>query len=69
MTAVVTSLNAVLRNKPAMAVWAALILGCLLLCLATGLLGVVVLIPLLGHATWHGYRETIDAGEWPPAGH
>ena len=23
-------------------------------------------IPTLGYATWHGYRETIDAGAWPP---
>jgi hypothetical protein len=21
---------------------------------------------LLGHATWHAYRATIDAAEWPP---
>jgi len=26
-----------------------------------------VVIPLLGHATFHAYRETIDAGAWPPA--
>jgi uncharacterized membrane protein len=78
ITAVVTSVNAVLRNKPAMAVWAVLIVlavapGFALLligreqgapfALATILLGFT--LPLIGHATWHGYRATIDASAWP----
>jgi uncharacterized membrane protein len=25
------------------------------------------LLPLLGHATWHAYRDTIDASAWPVA--
>ena len=29
------------------------------------MVGLGVVIPLLGHATWHGYRETIDASAWP----
>lgn len=78
VTAVVTSVNAVLRNKPAMAVWAVLIVlavapGFALLligrepwehyALALGLLGIT--LPLIGHATWHGYRAVIDASLWP----
>jgi len=65
ITAVVTSVNAVLRNKPAMAVWVLLIVGLTAVGFATALLGLAVTIPLLGHATWHGYRETIDASAWP----
>ena len=80
VTAVVTSINAVLRNKPAMAVWAALIglavaPGFALLFLGRGrgagmvtvmaLLGIT--LPLIGHATWHAYRGTIDASAWPKA--
>jgi uncharacterized membrane protein len=65
ITAVVTSVNAVLRNKPAMATWAMLIVGLTAAGFATGLLGLAVTIPLLGYATWHGYRETIDASAWP----
>jgi uncharacterized membrane protein len=78
ITAVVTSINAVLRNKPAMAVWAALIVlavapgfALLLLVREQGrpLALVMVLLgltlPLIGHATWHGYRATIDAAAWP----
>lgn len=65
VTAVVTSINAVLRNKPAMAVWAAIIVLGVGLGFATGLLGLAVTIPLLGYATWHGYLGTIDASAFP----
>ena len=65
VTAVVTSINAVLRNKPAMIVWVALIIGAVAIGFATALLGLAVTMPLIGHATWHAYRETIDASAWP----
>jgi len=65
ITAVVTSVNAVLRNKPAMVTWVLLIVGLTAVGFATALLGLAVTIPLLGYATWHGYRETIDASAWP----
>lgn len=65
VTAVVTSVNAVLRNKRAMTVWVGLIVLLTAIGFATALVGLAVTIPVLGHATWHGYRETIDAGAWP----
>lgn len=65
ITACVTSVNAVLRNKPAMAVWVALIVGLTGIGFATAGLGLVIVIPLLGYATWHAYVETIDASDWP----
>lgn len=65
VTAIVTSVNAVLRNKPAMAVWALLIVVLTGVGFATALLGLAVTIPVLGHATWHAYRDTIDASAWP----
>lgn len=65
VTAVVTSIHAVMQNKFVMTIWATIIVVSLLLCFATGLLGIVILIPLLGHATWHAYQETIDANAWP----
>lgn len=67
ITAVVTSINAVLRNKPAMAVWVAMIVLAVLIGFATALIGFAVTLPLIGHATWHAYREAIDAGAWPEA--
>ena len=65
VTAIVTSVNAVLRNKPAMAVWALLIVALTALGFATALIGLAVTIPVLGYATWHAYEETIDASAWP----
>jgi uncharacterized membrane protein len=55
----------VLRNKPAMVVWICLILLATLIGFATAFIGLVVTMPLIGHATWHAYRETIDASAWP----
>lgn len=65
ITAIVTSVNAVLRNKMAMLVWAVTIVVFIGLSFLSGLLGIIVLLPLIGHATWHAYRETINAEEWP----
>ena len=65
MTAVATSVNAVLQNKPAMLVWIGLILAAVIIGFATAFIGLAVTMPLIGHATWHAYRETIDASAWP----
>lgn len=65
ITASVTSINAVLRNKKPMVLWASLIALSVLLGFATAFVGFVVLLPLIGHATWHAYQETIDAAAWP----
>ncbi|WP_170132074.1 DUF2189 domain-containing protein [Arenicella xantha] len=65
ITAIVTSINAVLRNKLAMLVWG-LLIGCgLLLGLASAGIFLVVFLPAVGHAVWHGYLETIDASQFP----
>jgi uncharacterized membrane protein len=65
VTAVVTSVNTVLRNKPAMLVWIGLILAAVLIGFATAFVGLIVMMPLIGHATWHAYREAVDASAWP----
>lgn len=65
VTAVITSVNATLRNKAAMAVWLAVIVVLTGLGFVTAFVGLVVLFPLLGHATWHAYREVVDASAWP----
>lgn len=65
VTAVLTSVNAVLRNKRVMLLWVMLIILALLISFLTALLGLAVLMPLIGHATWHAYLETIDANAWP----
>ena len=65
VTAVVTSFNAVLRNKGTMVVWALLIVAAVAIGIVTAFIGLGVTLPLIGHATWHAYRETIDSSAWP----
>lgn len=65
VTAVLTSVNAVMRNKPAMALWALIIGLSILLSFMTAMLGLAVLMPVIGYATWHGYQDTIRADDWP----
>jgi uncharacterized membrane protein len=65
ITAALSSANAVLRNQPAALLWGIIILALVLVGFATAFLAFVVIFPLLGHATWHAYRATIDASAWP----
>ncbi len=63
ITAALTSINAVLNNKGPMLLWALLIGLLMLLGFATALLGMALVLPLLGHASWHAYRETVQIPE------
>ncbi len=65
VTAAVTSINAVLRNKLAMAVWFGLIVVGVVLGFATFFIGLAAVLPVIGHAAWHGYLEAIDASGFP----
>ncbi len=65
VTAVVTSFNAVLRNKATMLVWALLIVSAVAVGIITAFIGLAITLPLIGHATWHAYQETIDSSAWP----
>ncbi|MGN6142459.1 MAG: DUF2189 domain-containing protein [Mesorhizobium sp.] len=55
-TAMGTSISMVFRNLPVMIAWGAIVLVLSLLGVVTGLLGLIVVFPLLGHATWHSYK-------------
>jgi uncharacterized membrane protein len=59
--AMATSVRAVSRNPGPMLLWAAVIAGHMALGLATAFVGLVVIFPLLGHATWHAYRDLVKA--------
>lgn len=65
ITAIVTSVNAVLRNKRAMLIWLTLVIVLLLLGVVTAFVGLIVIIPVIGYAAWHGYQETIIADDFP----
>ena len=66
MQAVLTSWQTVLANPIPMGIWAALIMGFTLLGLGSLLLGLIAVIPMLGHASWHAYRDLVDASSLPP---
>ncbi len=53
------SVKVTFMNLPAMIVWAALIVGLTILGFVPFLLGMIIVAPLLGHATWHAYRDLI----------
>jgi uncharacterized membrane protein len=53
------SVSAVFHNIPAMIVWSALILVLTVIGYAPLLCGLIIIAPLLGHATWHAYKGMI----------
>lgn len=59
------SLRATFANLPAMVVWSALLVALVAIGFATFLLGLVVVVPVMGHATWHAYLDLVDSGEAP----
>jgi uncharacterized membrane protein len=68
VTALTTSIRAVGENPVAMVLWAVLIMLLTGAALLTLMLGFVLAIPWIGHATWHAYRELVDASGLPPRG-
>ncbi|BDM64329.1 cytochrome b6 [Shewanella sp. NFH-SH190041] len=59
MSAIFTSVYAVWHNPKAMLVWAMLILGAVVLGFATAGVGLIITMPLIAFATWHGYLATV----------
>jgi len=66
MTAILTSVAAVRANPAPMALWAALIVLFTGLGLLTFYLGLVLALPLIGHATWHAYRSLVEDSDLEP---
>jgi uncharacterized membrane protein len=56
LTAMGESMRLVWNNLPALIGWGAMVLALFALSVLTGLIGMVIIFPLLGHATWHAYR-------------
>lgn len=59
-TAMAVSMNNVWHNLGTMVTWGAMVVALSALAIASGLLLMIVIFPLLGHATWHAYREACD---------
>jgi uncharacterized membrane protein len=62
VTAISNSLAAVMLNPRPMALWAALIAAFIAVGIATVFVGLVVAFPLIGHATWHAFRDVVREG-------
>jgi uncharacterized membrane protein len=62
VTAMIASFQTVMANPLPMLLWAALIAALTFAALIPGFLGLFVVLPLLGHATWHLYRLIAIAG-------
>jgi uncharacterized membrane protein len=58
-TAVATSGRAVVRNPGPMAAWGLIVAGGLVIGSIPALLGLIIVMPVLGHATWHLYRKVV----------
>ena len=54
------SMSLVWNNLPAALLWGAIVLVLTAVSLGTALIGLIVIFPLLGHATWHGYAAVRD---------
>jgi uncharacterized membrane protein len=51
-----SSMALVWNNLRVLLIWAAIVLALFLASLATFMIGLIAIYPLLGHATWHAYR-------------
>lgn len=67
LAAVLTSWRAVLTNVMPLALWAALIMLMTLVGMATLMVGLVIVVPWLGHASWHAYRDLVERWHQPGA--
>jgi uncharacterized membrane protein len=60
LTAIITSLRAIQANRVVLLAWAAFIALALFVAMIPAFAGLLVALPVLGHATWHLYRRTVS---------
>lgn len=59
ISAILTSIKAVVQNPKAMLLWAGLVALFTAVGLATFFIGLILLFPLVGYASWHAYRDLV----------
>jgi uncharacterized membrane protein len=59
ITAMITSVQSVVKNPKTMIAWGVIVAGLLFLSILPLFLGLFVTLPVLGHATWHLYRRLV----------
>ena len=67
LAAVLTSWRCVLANPAPLALWAALLMILTLAGMVTAMLGLLIVVPWLGHASWHAYRDLVQPNAAPAA--
>jgi uncharacterized membrane protein len=60
MTAIQTSVRAFLTNPVTMSIWGFIVAGLLFIGSLPYFVGLAVVMPVLGHATWHLYRKVVE---------
>ena len=66
MAAAATSVRAVIKNPVTMALWGLFIAGVLVIGSLPFFFGLAVVMPVLGHSTWHLYRKVVEPDLSPP---
>src|SRR5260221_4437188 len=64
--AIRTSLRAVMKNPITMAAWGVIVAALLVIGSLPLFVGLAVVLPVLGHATWHLYRKVVEPDPNPP---
>jgi uncharacterized membrane protein len=65
LQAVLTSWKVVLTHPMPMVLWAFLIMGLSMMGILSLFIGLIVIVPVLGHASWHAYRDLVDTCDVP----
>ena len=60
VTGMITSVSAVVQNFAVMITWAAIVAALTVLAMLPMFLGLLIVLPVLGHATWHLYRRVLE---------
>jgi uncharacterized membrane protein len=61
VVAALTSVRALFTNPGPLLLWALLIVVLVSVGFATFFVGLIVAVPLIGHATWHAYKELVGS--------
>jgi uncharacterized membrane protein len=59
ITAITTSLRVVIKNPIPMFIWAVLIVVLINLGMLFAFIGLTITLPIIGHASWHAYKELV----------
>lgn len=60
VSAMITSFKSVTKNLVPMLIWGILVTLLAIIAMAPAFLGLIIVFPILGHATWHLYTKTIE---------